>query len=166
MMGGMSLALQLERTIGKPGFVVQPHNGGIRLVIQDLYAERHGKSVGWIIMKKARFDIDPDEPCRASILKLQKRVGKLALWRVLQSDLHSEWRNKGWGKKLYLQAFKETAPSIVVADSCIGGTTSPEAANVWHSLARSYPSEGTSVRSYAIAMKKGKRHKEWEVFTA
>jgi len=113
--------------------------------------------LGWVQIHPAK-DSELEDDCLASVDELREMVGDLEIYRVLQSELTAKAQGQGLGKVLYRRLFEHVAPAIIVADGCKkSGTTSAEAARVWNSLARDFPSAGSSPKNYALAVQRSRK---------
>lgn len=113
------------------------------------------EDLGYVFLKAYRPTKDRiKSDCDALVDELQAEhfPRKPALvWRVSDAHLEPEWRNKGWGLKMYEKALKAARPLILVSGDCMGWGTTPDAQRVWDALARKYPSKGSgSFRALAV----------------
>lgn len=93
--------------------------------------------------------------CEDSVEALRERVFKgkdVPIWRVVDVLVPDHLHHQGYGKKLYERAFKAAKPAIIVTGGCTGMGTSPAAFGVWKSLSRSFASEGSTPKDFAIAV--------------
>ena len=133
-------------------------DGAIRVLLRmKKSGSKFPNEVGWIMLRPEGI-WKPSGACSESIQELTDKVfggNRPEVWQVLQSDLAKTLHRRGWGNKLYLQAFNAVRPAIVTADACRdrGGETSTEAGRVWVSLAKKFPSAGRDPKSLAIAVR-------------
>ena len=112
--------------------------------------------VGFLILSDVSSGHRLNIYCDYSVEVLADKVfgsKEVPVYYVSDVELQDEYRGLGWGKKMYEAAFKAVRPAIVVTGSCVSMGTSGEAARVWKSLVKKYPSAGESVRDMAVAVR-------------
>lgn len=131
------------RYASRPKLVV--HKKPSKVVDVNLVAA--GEDVGYVFLKASRPTKDALKSDCASLvdeLQVEHFPRKPALlWRVADAHLEPEWRNKGWGMKMYEKALKAARPLVLVTGDCMGWGTTAEAQRVWDALARKYPTKGS-----------------------
>lgn len=91
--------------------------------------------------------------CDEDLSKLSSQYGEGDVWMVWHAVLHPYIKGKHFGVKMYQTLIDEIkskgTPVYLVANRCYpyagGDLTSDDAKKVWQSLARQYPSSGTTI---------------------
>ena len=110
------------------------------------------QDVGYIILDKlGGYRLKPR--CEASVGRLVELFpAPPTVYRVVDVQVEPEFLGQGYGIQLYERALREAAPTIVVSGGCTGMGTAPSAFRVWQSLAKRYPTAGSTPGDFAIAV--------------
>ena len=115
-------------------FELREEDGIVSIDLRDV----HGTLQGQIVAVET-FRSQMRAHCEDAFLEVRRLTNSkgTGMYRVLLSELNEEYRNKGYGKKMYLELAayaKKCHDTVIAADRCFGGSTSADAAKLWKYL--------------------------------